>query len=323
MMNKKLLPINVQNFLIKYSINFSSIAPIKNDASKRKYFIIKNDSKKKIIMDSSLEKKSLSNFILISNWLTKNHYSAPNIYKKDLKNGILVIENFGKEKFSYIIKNNKSKKIYLYKKAIDFLINLSRSTPPTFLNTYSNKILFKELSLFYKWHLCLSNKKNSKQIVEWNKIWKKLFNKIENKENCIVLRDFHVDNIFYLKNRRNIKNIGVIDFQDGLLGHPAYDLVSLLQDVRTFISIKNQKILYKYYEKKMNYNKNNFETTYLILGTQRLFKIIGIFERLAKEQGKTLYLNYLPRTWRLLSHNLNYPIFKDLKFWISNNKKIK
>ena len=73
----------------------------------------------------------------------------------------------------------------------------------------------------------------------------------------------------------------------------------------------------------MNYNKNNFETTYLILGTQRLFKIIGIFERLAKEQGKTLYLNYLPRTWRLLSHNLNYPIFKDLKFWISNNKKIK
>ena len=156
----------------------------------------------------------------------------------------------------------------MYKKAIDFLINLSRSTPPTFLNTYSNKILFKELSLFYKWHLCLSNKKNSKQIVEWNKIWKKLFNKIENKENCIVLRDFHVDNIFYLKNRKNIKNIGVIDFQDGLLGHPAYDLVSLLQDVRTFISIKNQKILINIM-KKMNYNKNNFETTYLILGNYR------------------------------------------------------
>ena len=76
MMNKKLLPINVQNLLIKYFINFSSIAPIKNDASKRKYFIIKNDSKIKIIMDSSLEKKSLSNFILISNWLTKNHYST-------------------------------------------------------------------------------------------------------------------------------------------------------------------------------------------------------------------------------------------------------
>ena len=321
MINKKLLSIALKNFLKANSISLSSIAAIRNDASKRKYYFIKNDSKKNIIMDSSLEKKSLSKFIHISEWLNKSNYSAPNIYKKDAKNGLLLIENFGKEKFSYVMKKNKSNKLFFYKKAIDFLIDLSVSKPPKFLNDYSNKILYEELSLFYKWHLCFTDVDNTRQINEWNSIWKKLFNKIEKNQNCIVLRDFHVDNIFYLKDRKNIKKIGVIDFQDGLVGHAAYDLVSLLQDVRTFISRENQKFLYKYYINKYNHNKKSFETAYLILGTQRLFKIIGIFERLAKNQSKFSYLNYLPRTWKLIKYNFKHPMFKDLKNWVDENSK--
>ncbi len=112
-----------------------------------------------------------------------------------------------------------------------------------------------------------------------------------------MLRDFHVDNIFYLKDRNKLEKIGLIDFQDSLIGHPAYDLVSLLQDVRVFLSIKKSKLIFTITIKRMQKsNQNEFKYAYLVLGTQRLFKIIGIFKKLAIKQGKIDYLRYLPRT---------------------------
>ena len=112
---------NIKVFCNKNNIDLSLLKPLKNDASKRKYYRFTNNNKEFLLMDSSLEKKSLSKFIHISEWLNKSNYSAPNIYKKDAKNGLLLIENFGKEKFSYVMKKNKSNKLFFYKKAIDFL----------------------------------------------------------------------------------------------------------------------------------------------------------------------------------------------------------
>ena len=113
----------------------------------------------------------------------------------------------------------------------------------------------------------------------------------------------------------------MIDFQDGLIGNSAYDLVSLLQDVRTFISQKDQNILYRYYIKNSKVNEESFREAYIILGTQRLLKIVGIFCRLAKLEKKTLYLNYLPRTFKLLHSNLEKNIFSELRLWILKNDK--
>ena len=128
-------------------------------------------------------------------------------------------------------------------------------------------------------------KKNKKALRDWDSIWSNLLNNISYKKTNVVLRDFHVDNIFYLRDRNKLEKIGLIDFQDSLIGHPAYDLVSLLlQDVRVFISIKKQKVIMNII-KNAKINEVEFKYAYLVLGTQRLFKIIGVFKKRIK-QGK-------------------------------------
>ena len=164
-------------------------------------------------------------------------------------------------------------------------------------------------------------KKNTKALKDWDKIWNNLLKSVSYKKRCVVLRDFHVDNIFYLRDRNKLEKIGLIDFQDSLIGHPAYDLVSLLQDVRVFISIKEQNNFYNYYKKHAKINQNEFKYAYLVLGTQRLFKIIGIFKKLALKQGKIDYLRYLPRTKPLIKYNLKNSIFNELKMWLKINSK--
>ena len=310
---------NINDFCIKHAINTKKLKPLKNDASKRLYYRISNFKRKSLLMDSSSEKRSLKNFITISNWLKKNSLSSPNIYLKDTNSGLLVIEDFGEFKFSTLCKKEKEKKEYYYKQAIKLLVSLSHKKNPKFIKNYDNKILKNELNIYLKWFLKVN--KNKKACKEWNKIWSYLFNKINYTHSCVVLRDFHVDNIFYLKNKKKEQKIGLIDYQDSLIGHPAYDLVSLLQDVRVFLSKGEQLNFYNYFLKNKKINHNEFKYAYLVLGTQRLFKIVGIFNKLAIEQNKKKYLKYLPRTKTLLNNNLNNVIFNDLKNWLKKYTK--
>ena len=309
----------IRIFCDKNSINFKSLKLLKNDASKRRYYRFTNNSKEFLLMDSSLEKDSLRKFIKISKWLKSNHLSSPEIYITDEKNGILIIEDFGNTKYSILCKKEKEKKKLFYRQAINLLILLSKKKKPNFIKDYDHCILKGELDLYIKWELNI--KKNTKAFKSWNSIWDSLLNNISYKKTAVVLRDFHVDNIFYLKDRNKLEKIGLIDFQDSLIGHPAYDLVSLLQDVRIFLSIKEQADFYNYYKKNAKINQNEFNYAYLVLGTQRLFKIIGVFKKLAIKQGKIDYLRYLPRTKQLIKYNLKNPIFDKLKMWLKINSK--
>ena len=308
---------NIIIFCDKNSIDFKSLKLLKNDASKRRYYRFTNNNKEFLLMDSSLEKDSLRKFIKISKWLKSNHLSSPEIYIKDEKNGILIIEDFGNTKYSILCKKVKEEKKLFYRQAINLLILLSKKKKPNFLKDYDHCILKDELDLYIKWELNI--KKNTKAFKSWNSIWGSLLKNISYKKTAVVLRDFHVDNIFYLKNRNKLEKIGLIDFQDSLIGHPAYDLVSLLQDVRAFLSIKEQVDFYNYYKKNAKINPNEFKYAYLVLGTQRLFKIIGIFKKLAAKHGKIDYLRYLPRTKKLIKYNLKNPIFNELKMWLTIN----
>ena len=194
------------------------------------------------------------------------------------------------------------------------LILLSKHKKPSFIKNYDRRILKDELDLYIKWELNM--KKNKKAFKDWNRIWNSLLNNISYKKTAVVLRDFHVDNIFYLRHRNKFEKIGLIDFQDSLIGHPAYDLVSLLQDVRVFLSIEEQDSFYNYYKRHVKIEQDDFKFAYLVLGTQRLFKIIGIFKKLAINQGKNNYLRYIPRTKKLIKYNLRSPIFDELKLWL-------
>tara|TARA_B100000242_G_scaffold241714_1_gene181833 strand:+ start:378 stop:1340 length:963 start_codon:yes stop_codon:yes gene_type:complete len=305
---------NIKIFCNKNSIDYKSLKPLKNDASKRRYYRFTNNNKEFLLMDSSLEKVSLENFIKISKWLKSNHLSSPEIYIKDKKLGFLIIEDFGNNKYSILCKKEKKKKKFYYRKAINLLIYLSEKKKPSFMKDYGYSILKSELDLYINWELNI--KKSKIALKDWDRIWDSLLKSISYKKRCVVLRDFHVDNIFYLRDRYKLEKIGLIDFQDSLIGHPAYDLVSLLQDVRVFLSIEEQDSFYNYYKKHANIKQDDFKYAYLVLGTQRLFKIIGIFKKLAINQGKNDYLRYIPRTKKLIKYNLRNPIFSELKIWL-------
>ena len=307
----------IKVFCDRNNIDLRSLKPLKNDASKRRYYRFTNNNRELLLMDSSLEKGSLNNFIEISKWLKSNHLSSPEIFIKEPKLGLLIIEDFGNNKYSILCKKEKEKKKFYYKQAIKLLIFLSEQKNPSFIKDYGHNVLKGELDLYIKWELNI--KKNKKALKDWDRIWNSLLKSISYKKPCVVLRDFHVDNIFYLKDRYKLEKIGLIDFQDSLIGHPAYDLVSLLQDVRVFLSIKDQSNFYDYYKKHAKIKQDEFKYAYLVLGTQRLFKIIGIFKKLAIKQGKTNYLRYLPRTKKLIKYNLRSSIFNELKMWLKIN----
>ncbi len=315
---------NIRIFCDSNNIDYRSLKPLKNDASKRRYYRFTNNKKALLLMDSSLEKESLENFIKITKWLKSNHLSSPEIYIKDEKLGLLIIEDFGNDKYSILCKKEKKKKKFYYRKAIKLLILLSEKKKPSFIKDYDHRVLKNELDLYINWELNI--KENKKALKDWNRIWNCLLKRVGYKKTCVVLRDFHVDNIFYLRNRYKLERIGLIDFQDSLIGHPAYDLVSLLQDVRVFLSIEEQDSFYNYYKKHAKIKQDDFKYAYLVLGTQRLFKIIGIFKKLAINQENIDYLRYIPRAKKLIKYNLRSPIFNELKIWLKvhgNNEKIR
>ena len=187
---------------------------------------------------------------------------------------------------------------------------------------YEKKILIQEANLFCDWYVKNNFSKNviKKFSKEFKKVMKNLASNLMLKENVFVHRDFHISNLMLVK-----KSIGVIDSQDALVGNRAYDLASLIDDVRLKTSKSFKKKVFDYYlkkQKKINTQKlkNDFE----ILSIMRNLKIIGIFTRLAIRDGKKNYLKLIPYTWKLISIRIDEnEVFKDLKNLLNQKFKKK
>ena len=212
----------------------------------------------------------------------------------------------------------------IYKKLVDLLLKIQKIKPKSKIKNiqnnlhkvekYSKKHLFKESNLFFDWYLPLFLSKKKALIVkkQTNKILSKLYNKLNFSNSYFVHRDYHVQNLIKVG-----KKIGVIDTQDALIGNPAYDLVSLIDDVRIKTSTKLKNQVYNYYLKKnLKIYKNKpekFLEDFNILSVQRSLKIIGIFSRLFVRDRKKQYLKLIPYTWKLLAMRMNSEAFYELK----------
>ena len=308
-----------------------NLKKIKGDASFRKFFRKEIENyKSSIIVFAKKEKlKNLVIYDSINKILIKNKILAPRLYSENYDKNYMEIQDFGDETFFRILKKKKVKKLNYFKKIIE-LLNKIQSIKDTKVKTfkkkiykipkYNNEILINEANLlcdrYVKKKLPRIKKKNFSK--EFKKIIKILTSRLKLKNDVFVHRDFHISNLMLVKNQ-----IGVIDSQDALIGNKAYDLASLIDDVRfkTPNTLKNQ--IFNYYakkQKKLNIFKlkNDFE----ILSILRNLKIIGIFTRLAVRDGKKKYLKLIPYTWQLISMriNKNY-IFKDLKKLLKENFK--
>ena len=302
----------------------SKILSIAGDASFRTFYrLISNKSSKIIVVAKKEKYKNLIAYSAVNEFLRANKILAPKLYAYNYPRGIIVIEDFGDSSF-YKILLKKKNKLIIYKKLVDLLLKIQKIKPKSkiknivnklhSINKYSNKYLHKESDLFFDWYLplFLNKKKVLKVKKKTKKILTLLYNSLNFPNSCFVHRDYHVQNLMKVG-----KKIGVIDSQDALIGNPAYDLVSLIDDVRIKTSIKLKNQIYSYYLKKASKNyKNNskkFLEDFKILSVQRNLKIIGIFSRLFKRDNKKEYLKLIPYTWKLLEMRMDSEIFSEIK----------
>ena len=308
----------------------SKMMPIAGDASFRTFYRLKNKKKSKIIVLAKKEKyKNLIAYSVINKFLRTNNIHAPKLYASDFSKGVIVIEDFGNITFHKILVKKKDKLI-IYKKLIDLLLKIQKIKPKTkikninggfhVLNKYSRKYLFEESDLFFDWYLplFLSKKKVLNIKNKSKKILLKLYKKLNFRNSYFVHRDYHSQNLMKTKGK-----IGVIDSQDALIGNPAYDLVSLIDDVRIKSSKKLKNEIYSYYLikniKNLKNNSKNFLEDFNILSVQRSLKIIGIFARLFKRDKKDQYLKFIPYTWQILELRMKEKIFSELKKILDKN----
>lgn len=310
---------------MSYKIN-----QIAGDASFRKFYRIVLNKKSKIIIFAQKEKyKNLIAYSAINQFLRNNKILAPKLYSHNYSKGIILIEDFGDNLFHKILTKQKNK-LLIYKKLVDLLLKIQKITPQNkiknidnsthLIEKYSKKHLHKESDLFFKWYLPLIISK--RRVLSVKKKMKKVLTKIYKKINFpnlhFVHRDYHCENLISVNNK-----IGVIDSQDALIGNAAYDLVSLIDDVRIKTSKNLKERIYNYYLKKasLKYRNNpkKFLTDFNILSVQRSLKIIGIFSRLYKRDKKKKYLKLIPYTWQLLEDRLNSDIFVELKQLLDKN----
>jgi aminoglycoside/choline kinase family phosphotransferase len=224
----------------------------------------------------------------------------------------------GKNPTREALQKNIANEYFLYEKACDVLIEIQK-IPLKNINIahYNHATLFREVMLFIDWYLPLKNHTISlQQIQDYKFYWIELFDKLSKSNQAIVLRDYHADNLMVLNNQNGFEAVGLLDFQDALVGSCAYDLLSLLEDARRDVDEKNKQKLFDYFISKANYNRQDFLIDYEIISLQRNIKILGIFARLNLRDGKNQYINFMPRVknfveQRLDKTNLISPQFKN------------
>ena len=317
-------------------MNFESkLVPIKADASFRKFYRKKIKKKSSIIVYAEKEKiQNLLNYDSVNKLLLQKNINAPRLLSENFNQNLIEIDDLGTKTILDILKKKNTNKLKIYKKILVILIKLQKIKLKKIKNfkkkfykipIYSNKLIFNEANLFLDWYIPKIVNKNKRLKIkkELKKIITSLIKKIQLPNTTFVHRDFHVSNLMIKKNK-----ISVIDSQDAVYGNIAYDLASLIDDVRLKTSKNIKEMIYQSYLNlnKKKINKIKFKNDFEILSVLRNLKIIGIFTRLAIRDKKKIYLKLIPYAWNLIELRLkNNVIFKDLKYCLDANfpKKIR
>ena len=278
--------------------------------------------------------EGISAVVGINDYLFNLDYSVPRIYAADVKLGLALIEPLGDKVFSRMMARGEDMGEPM-KAAVDVLADIAaREWPSTVpvrggtehhIAPYDLEAMLIEVDLLPSWFWPLQKKSAPSDDVkaEFSTIWQTLLTSIDTHKPVWTLRDYHSPNLLWLPERKGLRRVGIIDTQDCVMGHPAYDLVSMLQDARVDIDFKRADELFEHYcrlrSAQGQFDAREFSRVFAILGAQRATKILGIFARLSKRDGKPIYLNHIPRVSRYLKRNLEHPDLAVLKHWYERN----
>ena len=307
-------------------LNNKKIIKLEGDASERKFYRSKNSI---IIFSKKNKKKNLLIYDAINRILNSGGICAPRLLKNNYKKNLIEVNDLGDVTLLKLLKNRKNKK-KIFMKVLDLLSKVQKikkfnnkdfTGRKYKMAIYSKDKLLREAYLFNEWYL--PQKFSKKELNQFKKKFKNIFLRLSKAiklpDNVFVHRDFHVSNIMLKQ-----KKFHLIDSQDAVIGNPAYDLASLIDDVRLKTSNSLKEEMFNHFTKKyLNRDLKKFENDFLILSVLRNFKILGIFSRLAKRDNKNRYLKYIPYTWSLIKLRIkNGKVFDELRFILNNNKFI-
>ncbi|HKT17819.1 MAG TPA: phosphotransferase [Stellaceae bacterium] len=293
------------------------------DASFRRYVRLDRKGETALLMDAPPPQEDVRPFVAVDGMLRDLGLSAPAIFASDESAGLLLIEDFGDDTFTRLLAKGADETA-LYELAVDVLIALHRRFKPNGADVppYDDARFLNEAALLVDWYLpAVTGRPTSSQLRDaYLELWRGLLPRARRAPQCLVLRDYHVDNLMRIADRDGIAACGLLDFQDAVHGPTSYDLVSLLEDSRRDIApALVGAMLDRYLAAFPDLDREAFTTSFAMLGAQRHCKVIGIFTRLDRRDGKPRYLAHIPRLWRLLDRDLDTPALAPLKDWLDRN----
>lgn len=296
----------------------AEILPLAGDASFRRYFRIVQGDRSAVLMDAPPEHEDVRPFVAVAEWLAEKGLTAPEILARDMERGLLLLGDFGDWRLREYLDSEPARERELYELATDVLIHLHRHEPMPGLPPHGLEQWLEELKLFIDWYCPAVGL--SVDAGAYRDAWTKVLEPVANDglAPVTVLRDYHAENVMLVKGREGVAHFGLLDFQDALAGHPAYDLASVLEDARRDVPQEIERAMLDRYIAATG-NRQDFERAYWALAAQRNTRILGVFTRLWKRDNKPHYTHFQPRMWGLLERDLSQPGLEPVREWFDAN----
>ncbi|OQW45802.1 MAG: aminoglycoside phosphotransferase [Proteobacteria bacterium SG_bin6] len=297
-------PAGARAFLDALGWRDATITPLAGDASFRRYFRVTASTRRAILMDAPPPHEDPRPFLKVAHWLHDRGFGAPEIYGEALDQGLVLLEDFGDDRMREAIDAGAPAEP-LYATAVEMLVRLHREPAGPFAH-HDLALLTQGTQTFAQWYCGTLGI----DIAGYTEAWAQVLPGALPEVPVTTLRDYHAENLMLLPGGR----LGLLDFQDATAGHPGYDLVSLLQDARRDVEPEIEAAMLDLYCRETG-GAEAFRTAYHILGAQRNTRIIGVFTRLWKRDGKPRYPALCPRVWRYLERDLAHPALAPVKVW--------
>jgi hypothetical protein len=293
-------------FLARAGWGDAQIRPLAGDASFRRYFRAVEHERTAVLMDAPPPHEDPRPFLTIAQWLAERGFAAPTILASDLDAGLVLLEDFGDARMRETVDAAPESELRLYEQAVDLLVRLHEHEAAP-VRAYDVGEYHREADLLVEWY-CPAVGIDDADAEAYRRAWAAVLPLLDARA-VTVLRDYHAENIMLID-----RGLGLLDFQDALAGHAAYDLVSLLQDARRDVRPDLEAAMLDRYCRTTGAD-DAFVTAYHVLGAQRNAKIVGIFTRLWQRDGKPRYPGLCPRVWAYLERDLAHPALAPVKAW--------
>jgi N-acetylmuramate 1-kinase len=317
----------ISEFLAHEGWGWAEREPLAGDASARRYERLRRGFSRAILMDvppaSGLDVRP---FLAVTAWLRAGRLSAPEVLGADCRRGLVLLEDLGDDLFARLCAEHPAREPGLYRAAVDLLAHLQHRPPPGAdvgwtPPPYDMAFLMREARLTVEWYLPAATGATVPPdlAAEFEALTAEAFAPLSAGPPVPVLRDYHAENLIWLPHRHGHARVGLLDYQDMLIGHPAYDLISLLEDARRDTTGALRAAMLAQYLARSGACPEAFTAAAHTLAAQRNLKILGLFTRLCRRDGKPRYLAYLPRVWDHLAGDLADPALAALAAFVARH----